>query len=155
MDIYMILKYVAIAFIIFLFAILVGNLLNLINSLKLFLDEKSKSIAFQYSGKKILPIDEQIKCSDAILNDIDVMIEIECASILRTYIFLGKPYDILNLDKDAAKLSENVFKGIKKEVFKSTNLIYTDEYLIRYISNQSTLKLLERSRDIKITMNGQ
>ena len=80
------------------------------------------------------------------------MIELECANVLRSYIFLNKSYDILNLDKDTKTIASTVFNGMKKELFNTPNIIYTDTYIIKYITSQSTLILLKNIKEANMIM---
>lgn len=152
MDIDLVFRIIKVAIIILFFAIFLGVFISVAGSITIFINEQTKKTAIGYSGKTILNTQEQLDCSETLLQAINVMIELECANVLRSYIFLHKSYDILNLDKDTQTISTNVFSGIKKELFNSANIIYTDTYIIKYITSQSTLILLKNIKEANMIM---
>ena len=152
MDIDLTFRIIKVVLIILIFSIFLGVFINIAGSITVFLNEQAKKTAIGYSGKTILNTQEQLNCSETLLQAINIMIELECANVLRSYIFFNKSYDILNLDKDTKTIASTVYNGMKKELFNTPNIIYTDTYIIKYITSQSTLILLKNIKEANMIM---
>jgi hypothetical protein len=53
-------------------------------------------------------------------------------------------YDVSKLDEDTNKIAKSVYDGLKKDsLFLSGNIIFTDEYLMNWITSETIIRLME------------
>ena len=91
---------------------------------------------------------ERLDFENQFLTLIDDLLNTEIACMIKSYMILGNPYPIINLDRDVKTLSDTVYNAIKKEVFVDNVHFLTDDYLMSYITKKATLLLLLSIKDI-------
>lgn len=91
----------------------------------------------------ILKLNRQMKYNKTLFNTIDTMIQYEIIHKIKLSEVLGEKYQLGYFDEDVKEISNKVFSGLKKEIFINQYNIYTDEYIMRYITSQTTLFFLE------------
>ncbi len=115
---------------------------NLIRALVIHIDTRTASIKLYDKNTMILRLESRVKSTDAILKLIDTIISNEVTGTLKTYMRLGDKYNNINTADDIAQISTRVFNAIKKEIFEDNDTVITDEYLMRYINERTTLTFL-------------
>ena len=115
-----------------------NNFITLSNSIKL-RDKMTNTNRLEY----------RVRSSNALLSLIDTMIDNEIIGTLKTYARLQENYKNIKTPDDIESISLKVFTAIKKEIFEDNNdTVLTDEYLMRYINEQTTLKFLINTKNL-------
>ena len=74
---------------------------------------------------------------------ISKLIEIECNNTMKTNIVLNQKYEFTNATEDIKNISTTVYEGLNPDnVFGNPNILLKDEYLMKYISQQTTIELI-------------
>lgn len=115
---------------------------NLIRALVIHIDTRTASIKLYDKNTMILRLESRVRSTDAILKLIDTIISNEVTGTLKTYMRLSDKYNNINTADDIAQISTRVFGAIKKEIFEDNDTVITDEYLMRYINERTTLTFL-------------
>lgn len=123
-------------------------IIKLLKDLRLYIVNKSNS--FYLANQKNTSIDnssltmpERIELTNSILDLISFMVNNEIVSDFKTYVALNTSYDISKLDDDVTTISQRVFDGINKTLFKDPNLILTETYLMEFITKKTINTLLD------------
>lgn len=88
----------------------------------------------------------KIEASVAFLNFINTLIENEINKTFTSLDKINSRYDLKNLDTDAANIAKKIFDSLNKEItFSTNNLIITDEYIMRHITDEAIIRLLDKS----------
>ena len=83
---------------------------------------------------------KDIELTRDFMNLINELIKIESDSKLKTYAPLNKKYEYTMLADDIEEISESVYDGLKKDLaFNNPNVFVSDEYLMKYIAQQSSI----------------
>lgn len=130
--------FVIISILVFLFLV---DIIKLIEQVRTYYKSKSNEIIIKNNNKKV-PLDKRIETSNQTISIVVFMIETECKYILRNYLSLGIPYETLQFDKDLKIVMNNVYTGIKKNVFLDEGLLFEQEWLMQFITKESTFNLL-------------
>lgn len=72
---------------------------------------------------------------------IDDAINSELNAKLNRALATGEKYDLKNVDIDIKEMSTNIINGLNPAIFK-TNLVFTNEYIMKYIVSQTTIILI-------------
>jgi len=72
---------------------------------------------------------------------IDDAINSELNAKLNRALATGEKYDLKNIDIDIKEMSSNIINGLNPAIFK-TNLVFTNEYIMKYIVSQTTIILI-------------
>lgn len=70
---------------------------------------------------------------------VDYIIRHEIDKILQSYSLLHKAYEIINLDQDFATIANNTYLAVEKEILTNNSIIFTNTYIMTYISSRSRL----------------
>lgn len=124
---------------------------NILRAIAINLDTRTASIKLSDKNKMINRLEVRVHSTTAVLNLLDTIISNEVASVLKTYARLNEPYKTLNTADDIESISSKVFESIKKEIFDDNDTVLTDEYLMKYINEQTTLAFLIETQ--KLTGN--
>ena len=89
---------------------------------------------------------DKIDSTVSLLNLINILIDNEITKMLDSLSRLKVKYDSKSLDRDAKNIAENVYTSLKKDsTFSNENIILTDEYIMKHISEESITRLMIRS----------
>lgn len=113
-----------------------------LNSLQLYLLEKEKKTRTETLGilnenKEKISFDD----TDQLFSIINFIIENEISYRVKLLSYSKSSYKMLNLDKDISDISTTVFNELNKDIFDTSKLMVTSDYVMHYIVNQITLKL--------------
>lgn len=132
--------------------ILFAYICSLIISIIGYFDARTKREELLTEREKVKPILQPINYLDKIdstvslLNLINILIDNEITKMLDSLNRLKVKYDSKSLDKDAKNIAENVYTSLKKDsTFSNENIILTDEYIMKHISEESITRLMIRS----------
>lgn len=89
--------------------------------------------------KKTISMTDKINTTLDIINLIIFLINYQISYKLKEYAELHKPYPILNADDDLLNILEEIQKALKIEIFTSDEILLSDEYLMKYITGQTTI----------------
>lgn len=78
---------------------------------------------------------------------LDYVIRHEIDKVLQSYALLGKKYEIINLDQDFIEIAQNVYASVEKEIMTNHSIIFTDAYIMSYISSRSRLLFFQSVMD--------
>ena len=85
----------------------------------------------------------KLQVTVSLINLINILIDGEISRLIDTLSRLNARYDLKNLDEDAKKIAESVFNGLSKEdTFLSKQLMLTDEYIMKIITEESITRLI-------------
>ena len=118
--------------------------MTLLNQIRIRLKQKTLVEYNQLlQPKNLLTTDKQIEVTNNMLIFISKLIEIECNNTLKTNIVLNQKYEFTNATDDIKTISTAVYEGLNPEnVFSNPNILLKDDYLMKYISQQTTIELL-------------
>ena len=119
---------------------------NLLKSIAIYVATKTESIKLYDKNNMIIRLEARVNSTNAVLNLIDTMVKNEVISSLKTYARLGEAYKSLKTVDDIEAISQKIFNAIKKEIFNANDTVLTDEYLMTYINEQTTLVFLIESK---------
>ena len=119
---------------------------NLLKSIAIYVATKTESIKLYDKNNMIIRLEARVNSTNAVLNLIDTMVKNEVISSLKTYARLGEAYKSLKTVDDIEAISQKIFNAIKKEIFNENDTVLTDEYLMTYINEQTTLVFLIESK---------
>lgn len=125
-----------------------SQIYNILRAVAIHLDTRTASIKLADKNKMINRLEARVSSTNAVLTLINTIINNEVVSVLKTYARLGEPYKTMNTADDIEKISNKVFNAIKKEIFADNDTVLTDEYLMTYINERTTLEFLIESRNI-------
>lgn len=122
--------------------------ITLFKSIKKLIINKANSIEIANIKKldpknELLSIPERIALMNDILDLISFMINYEITYHIKNILILNNPYDMSNLDKDVSEISNKVYEGINKDLFKDKNLVMTDAYLLQFITKKTISQMLD------------
>ena len=89
----------------------------------------------------LLKREEKINISRNYIDMIDYIIGNEIARILQTYALLRNRYETLQIDEDLEKLASTIYNGLKKDFLQDDSIIFTEEYMMKYITERCRLLL--------------
>ena len=118
--------------------------MTLLNQIRIRLKQKTLVEYNQLlQPKNLLTTDKQLEVTNNMLIFISKLIEIECNNTLKTNIVLNQKYEFTNATDDIKTISTAVYEGLNPEnVFSNPNILLKDDYLMKYISQQTTIELL-------------
>lgn len=91
----------------------------------------------------------EIETLDALFVSIDSLITAEISNVLKTYVTLRQPYDYPRMGDDMQTIATEVFNGLKKQyLFNNEHTLVTDDYIIRYIQNQTILIFIKTIQEL-------
>lgn len=121
---------------------------NLLKSIAIYVATKTESVKLYDRNNMIIRLEARVNSTNAVLNLIDTMVKNEVVSSLKTYARLGESYKTLKTVDDIEAISQKIFNAIKKEIFNENDTVLTDEYLMTYINEQTTLVFMIESRSL-------
>ena len=85
----------------------------------------------------------QFEATNDLLRLINTLIDNQCTVILKTTVALGEKYNYTSIKDDVTSISNMVFNGLDKNmIFSNPNIFLTNEYIMTYITQQTSLTLL-------------
>lgn len=127
------------------------QIFNLITSILNNIDARTNSIKLSDKVRSINRLNARVQSTNAILSLMDTLIANEVTNALKAYARLGENYKSINTADDIEKISSRIFDSIKKEIFIDNDTIITDEYLMKYINEQTTLVFLIETQKLNMT----
>jgi ABC-type multidrug transport system fused ATPase/permease subunit len=121
---------------------------NLLKTIAIHIATKTESVKLYDRNNMIIRLEARVNSTNAVLNLIDTMVKNEVVSSLKTYARLGETYKTLKTVDDIEAISQKIFNAIKKEIFNENDTVLTDEYLMTYINEQTTLVFMIESRSL-------
>lgn len=114
-----------------------------IRSVGRYLEDKSYINMYEMAKpEKPDPI-KQIEATNNLLRLINSMIDNQCTSVLKNTVVLHEKYEYPNIKDDVIAISTEVYKGLDKDkVFNNPDIFLTNEYVMSYINQQTSLTLL-------------
>ena len=88
----------------------------------------------------------------SLLNLINQIVETEVANMMLQYRKLAKRYNYMTLDKDAEKIAKTVFTNINWESYKKREILVKEDYLLKYISDQTITQILDFAREMNMNI---
>ena len=80
------------------------------------------------------------------INLINVLTDNEINNKFTSLSKINSKYELRKLDEDASSIATNIFTAINKEEnFISGNLVVNDDYIMKYITDEAIIKLLDRA----------
>jgi len=110
---------------------------NTIDRIGLYFYEKANSIR-----KKELGLAERITTTNEFIQIIDATIRTEYNTIINRFAILQAEYPVNRIDEDVKVIATTVFDSLKPELFKSDELCYTEDYLLRFITERTKVLAL-------------
>ena len=122
--------------------------------------EEARSIELNRVKEELKPVSKELDYLDkleatvGLLNFINVLIENEIDNKIISLSKLNSKYEMIKLDEDAKAIATNIFQSINNEqTFVDNNLIMNNEYIMKYITEQSIVKLLDKASQYNIRMS--
>lgn len=136
------------------------NITTLIGSITNKTREEARSIELNRVKEELKPVSKELDYLDkleatvGLLNFINVLIENEIDNKIISLSKLNSKYEMIKLDEDAKAIATNIFQSINNEqTFVDNNLIMNNEYIMKYITEQSIVKLLDKASQYNIRMS--
>jgi len=112
----------------------------------------TEKLTMENAKNKKTPLTDRIGSSISLLRMVDALVEVEVDNIFSVLSTLKQRYNILTIDKDIENIARTVFDVIKEDVYNEKDLIFTDEYLMRYITNRATTLMITTTRDANVQL---
>lgn len=135
------------------------NITTLIGSITNKSREEARSIELNRVKEELKPVSKELDYLDkleatvGLLNFINILIENEIDNKIISLSKLNSKYEMIKLDEDAKAIATNIFQSINNEqTFVDNNLIMNNEYIMKYITEQSIVKLLDKASQYNIRM---
>lgn len=117
----------------------VYNIITLISDIR-------KTIKASIDLKRDERIKQKIEYSTQLLIQLSNQAKLEVEKMMQALNALDSSYDVLNLDKDVAAISERVFNSVKSEVFENRLCMFSDDYLMSHIVDITKVYILQEMR---------
>ena len=131
---------------------LLAYILDLLTSISNKFNEESKFIELQKIKEEMKPVNKELDYLDKLeatvgfLNFINVLIDNEINNMMTSLSKIDSKYELIKLDEDAKQIATNIFQSLAKEnTFVDSNLIITNDYIMKYITDESIIKLLDKA----------
>ena len=128
-------------------AIIILLLIDLAESISKYVVEKTK-----FSVNDPVRLDDRMEVSIKALQAIDVIIKREIRGKVAFLQLSNTSYNMLNLDKDVEELGKYVFQSFKSEFYNADALLITKDYIMKYITSETSLNLILAMKDANINM---
>ena len=128
------------------------SILDIIDSISNYFKSKKAKVDFELSlekeakGSQLSTLDKLTTTTD-LLNMINTLITIEVSRTIDTCSMLNIKYELMNIDKDIAMISNNVFHGLESFVFDNNDVLLNNEYIMKYIMDNTTVLLIDCARN--------
>lgn len=129
-----------------------GYVSDLLTNISKKFDEESKFIELQRIKEEMKPVNKELDYLDKLeatvgfLNFINVLIDNEINNMMTSLSKIDSKYELIKLDEDAKQIATNIFQSLAKEnTFVDNNLIITNDYIMKYITDESIIKLLDKA----------
>lgn len=125
--------------------LLIKYIFSILNCSKLLIEEKIykyKINRTDHLDMVTLTMPERVNLTTSMFEFISNLITEEVESLMKTYVSLNTPYEIIKLDNDVEKISKIVYAGLNTDVFTDPNLIITKEYMMSFITKKTSYILL-------------
>jgi hypothetical protein len=117
---------------------LVTTFNDYMNAKRAYIEKQTESEVFNALLTRAQVLKIESKTIGTLLDAIDELIIVEISTIFKTYIGLGQKYEYIKMEEDIIEVSNQVFNALRKEyIFNNDHTILTDEYIMRYIQNQT------------------
>lgn len=95
---------------------------------------------------------ESTEASVKFLTLCQTLIDVEISRLISKISRINTKYDTKNIDNDIREISEKVFNGFDKErAILSHQTLLSDEYIINYIVNETTHRLITATQQYNIS----
>ena len=128
------------------------NLIILIASIANKNNEEAKFIEFNRMKEELKPVAKELDYLDKIeatvrlINLINVLTDNEINNKVACLSKINSKYELRKLDEDASSIATNIFNAINREEnFISGNLVVNDDYIMKYITDEAIIKLLDKA----------
>lgn len=86
-----------------------------------------------------------VENSIAILNFIDQLIEYETSALFVSYSEIDSKYDIKKINTDMEQISTKIYDSLKKDIFTNNEIYLNPDYIMQYITDNVTIKLIDKA----------
>lgn len=120
------------------------SLVKLIDKIANFFSEKTKNVI----------VDRNIlngECTVTLMNFIIEEIKLEVSKLFQGLSSINIQYDVLKLDEDVEHISTMVFESLKKDTLKINTSIINEEYIMKFIVDNTRLLMLFNIMEMKKT----
>lgn len=128
------------------------NLIILIAAIANKNNEEAKFIEFNRMKEELKPVAKELDYLDKIeatvrlINLINVLTDNEINNKFTSLSKINSKYELRKLDEDASSIATNIFNAINREDnFISGNLVVNDDYIMKYITDEAIIKLLDKA----------
>ena len=144
----MIVSILSCSFMIAVILIVYSNIVT--NKQKSILLEKSQVPQIDVKRTNCRELVELSESTISLMNLINQIVATEVGNMMLQYKRLAKRYDYINLDKDAEKVATTVFNNINWDSYKKREILVKEEYLLKYISDQTIIQILDYAREMNV-----
>lgn len=150
MSFFEIAKIVFIVLLIAIFTVFILNFLIEVTNYFTKLRKKEEALTKLLERKALtspISLESRVRGSASLMDLCDVMVEKEIINSMRTFFVLNKKYELVNLDKDVETIATNVFHALDLEHITTDEITITVEYIIKYITDQTSIKLINTVKE--------
>lgn len=105
--------------------------------------EEIKSLKLLKEQREPIDVSRKVTATSNMINIISFIIDVEVTSFLYQYAKLNKPYPVAKADDDLLVILERIQQVFKHEIFTYDEVIFNEEYIMLFITRQTTIKWLE------------
>ena len=132
-----------------------GALTSFLNAHANYMEKKEENVIFDSALTRANTLKVESETLSILLLAIDNLISVEIANIIKTYLSLGEQYPLIKMDDDIKVVAQQVFDGLRKEyLFSNDHTIITDDYIMRYIQNQTIIMFIRTIQEMNRTIKG-
>ena len=115
-------------------------------------NEEAKFIEFNRMKEELKPVAKELDYLDKIeatvrlINLINVLTDNEINNKFTSLSKINSKYELMKLDDDAVVIATNIFNAINSEEnFINGNIVVSNEYIMKYITDEAIIKLLDKA----------
>lgn len=135
-------------------------LFSLLRSIKNFFNTKSEEskakkelLENQAKSQHVNTYMGLLTAGTSLLTAIDTMIQSNIANYANSLYQIKRPYNFLSLDTDVERISRDIFARLNAEVFDSTSTFFKAEYVMEFIAEQVTTRLVAQMKEVNSNLN--
>ena len=121
--------------------VFIVSVVNVLKNITAYYEDKRKKVVRE-AERMVTSLGTKIDVTNELMKLIDDLIMIEFGSLLHRFAIMNQQYPVNRTDNDVKAVATTVFEAIKGEYFTDDDLILTEDYLFRYITERSKTLIL-------------
>jgi hypothetical protein len=130
--------------------------LGILASVYTFIQTKNTEVDTRIKAMNAGPsMEDRISATNTLLETIDNTIMTQIKGTLKFYVRLARPYPAIKMGDDIERISKIVYDSLVKEVFTNDQFIITEDYIMEYITSETSLLFISVCQELNIEIGQQ